>query len=95
MQCASELVGSNLLKKKVSRTSVTLVRISNCVVYILNPYLLDLNPVSELGDKCHASKNMQCFITAVMGPVRQKEMKQSGHILIVNGENCGVLCSTE
>jgi len=49
MQCASELVGLNLLKKKVSRTSVTLVRISNCVIYILNSYLLDLHLVSEPG----------------------------------------------
>jgi len=38
---------------------------------------------------------MQCFITAAMGSVWKNEMKQGGHILIVNDENYRVLYSTE
>lgn len=38
--------------------------------------------------------NMQCFITAVIGSIGQNEMKRSGHILIVNGENYRMLYLT-
>jgi hypothetical protein len=55
----------------------------------VNPYLLDLDLVSEPGVYFHAFKNMQCFITAVMGTIRKNELKQSGHTSLLTEKITG------